>query len=313
MKVLVLGSYVSANCLCVERLPLAGESLEAQALWVEHGGKGLNLAVGLHRLGLGVEVLLAIGNDAAGNALLDFLHTEGLDTRWVVKAGERSGLGIGLIAADGSNVIVVYPGANALLDATHVQTAIGALESTKLVCAQFEIPDDPILAAFQHARLCGIKTLLNPSPWRIPSPMLLGLTDILVVNETEAVALFCLETRATLAVEQWLVILPTLEWQGEWLVVTLAERGCVALQSGQQTFHQPAWVITPTDPTGAGDAFTAGLAQAWVSGLVLVDALRFANACGAIVAARQEVLSALPTSYQVATFMDEQMPESSSR
>jgi ribokinase len=313
MGVFVLGSYVSANCLCVERLPLAGESLGAQALWVEHGGKGLNLAVGLHRLGLGVELLLAVGNDAAGDALLDFLRTEGLDTRWVVKAGERSGLGVGLIAADGSNVIVVYPGANALLDKTHVQTTIGALESTKLVCAQFEILDTPIQEAFQHARLCGINTLLNPSPWRVPSPSLLGLTDILVVNETEAAALFCLETSGMLAVEQWLTILPTLDWQGKLLVVTLAERGCVALQSGQKTIHQPAWVITPTDPTGAGDAFTAGLALAWMSGLGLVDALRFANACGAMVAARQAVLPALPTITQVAAFMAEQTLDSSSR
>ncbi|WML89469.1 ribokinase [Thiothrix lacustris] len=313
MKVLVLGSYVSANCLCVERLPLAGESLAAQALWVEHGGKGLNLAVGLHRLGLDVEVLLAIGNDAAGDALLDFLRAEGLDTRWVIKAGERSGLGIGLIAADGSNVIVVYPGANALLDKTHVQTALGTLESTQLVCAQFEIPDAPILEAFRHARSCGINTLLNPSPWRVPSPSLLNLTDILVVNETEAAALFYLETSRTPSVEQWLVILPTLEWQGELLVVTLAERGCVALQSGQPATHQPAWVIAPTDPTGTGDAFTAGLAQAWVSGLALVDALQFANACGAIVAARQAVLPALPTTHQVDTFMAGQSLDSSSK
>lgn len=313
MKVLVLGSYVSANCLCVERLPLAGESLGAQSLWVEHGGKGLNLAVGLHRLGLGIELLLAVGNDAAGNNLLGFLQTEGLDTRWVVKAGKHSGLGIGLIAADGSNVIVVYPGANALLDKTHIQTAFGALESTQLVCAQFEIPDAPILAAFQRARLCGINTLLNPSPWRVPSPCLLGLTDILVVNETEAAALFCLETSEMLAVEQWLTMLPTLAWQGKLLVVTLAERGCVALQSGQKAIYQPAWVITLTDPTGAGDAFTAGLSQAWMSGLGLVEALRFANACGAIVAARQAVLPTLPTATQVAAFMAEQTLDSSSR
>jgi ribokinase len=113
-------------------------------------------------------------------------------------------------------------------------------------------------------------------------------------------------------VEQWLAILPTLDWQGKLLVVTLAERGCVALQSGQKAVHQPAWVITPTDPTGAGDAFTAGLAQAWMSGLGLVDALRFANACGAMVVARQAVLPALPTNTQVAAFMAEQTLDSSS-
>ncbi|QQZ29687.1 ribokinase [Thiothrix subterranea] len=303
MKVLVLGSYVSANCLCVERLPLAGESLGAQALWVEHGGKGLNLAVGLHRLGLGVEVLLAVGNDAAGDALLDLLHTEGLDTRWVVKVGERSGLGVGLIAADGSNLIVIYPGANALLDKTHIQTAISALESTNLVYAQFEIPDAPIREAFQQAQQYGIKTLLNPSPWRVPDPALLALTDMLVLNETEAAACFGITDVPALSLTQWLRLLPTLAWQGELLVVTLAERGCVALQRGQPAIHEPAWTITAIDTTGAGDAFTSGLIYTLLNHYSLETALRFANACGAIVATQPGVLPALPRFTAVQTFM----------
>lgn len=303
MKAFVLGSYVRANCLCVERLPSAGESMGASTLWSEHGGKGLNLAVGMHRLGIGVEVLLAVGNDTVGDSLLDFLRAEGLDTRWIVKAGECSGLGVGFIAPDGGNVIVVYPGANALLDESHVQNAIGTLEDINLVCAQFEIPEPPVLEAFRHARLRRITTLLNPSPWRIPSPALLALTDILVVNETEAALLFGLAIGENLSAADWLMVLSTLEWQGELLVVTLAERGCVASQAGQTAVHQPAWTVAPTDPTGAGDAFTAGLVQAWGKGLDLVDALRFANACGAMVASRQGVLPVLPTAEQVAGFM----------
>ena len=60
----VIGSYMNANFMGVPRLPVEGESLAATSVWTEHGGKGLNLGVGLHRLGASVDMLLAVGNDA---------------------------------------------------------------------------------------------------------------------------------------------------------------------------------------------------------------------------------------------------------
>lgn len=305
MDVFVLGSYVNANCLSIKRLPVAGESLAATVRWVEHGGKGLNLAVGLHRLGVKLHLLLGIGDDMAGLDLLEWLCVEGLDTRWVLKVGSQSGFGVGLIATDGSNVIVIYPGANALLNASHVQAATSALIQSQLVCAQFEVMDAPILEAFQQARQHHVSTLLNPSPWRMPDSALLALTDILVVNETEAALLFGLEVGQERSLPQWLLTLPQLGWQGKLLVVTLAARGCVAVQQGGQAIHQPAWSIVQVDATGAGDAFVAGLAYAWCKGQTLEAALAFANACGAMVAGRQGVLPALPTLERVAGFMAE--------
>ncbi len=309
MSVFVLGSYVSAHCLCVERLPAAGESLAAHSLQVECGGKGLNLAVGLNRLGLPVEVLLAVGNDAAGAALLELLHTEGLDARWVIKAGAHSGFGVGLIAAGGQNVIAVYPGANALLDAHHVQATLAGLDrgghGIQLVCGQFEIPQAPVLEAFQWARSRQIKTLLNPSPWRELPPQLLECTDILVLNELEAECLLGLQT-VQREPEQWLVVLEQYAWPGEWLVVTLAERGCVA-RAHAAAVHVPAYRIQAQDATGAGDAFAVGLAYACLQEWPLLDSLRFANACGALVAASSGVLAALPEMRQVADFMQHAM------
>lgn len=303
MDVFVLGSYVNANSLMVRRLPHAGESVSADSLWVEHGGKGLNLATGMHRLGLRTHTLLAVGEDAPGQALTRLLQAEGMDTRWIIPTSTPSGFGIGLVAADGNNMIAVYPGANARLDAPHVQAASDTLANCQLVCAQFEIPDAPILQAFQLAHQYQRCTLLTPSPWRQPGADLLALTDILVINEPEALALFELTAEADSSIPAWLARLPTLAWSGNWLVVTLAERGCVGWQAGHDPLHSPAWAITAVDPTGAGDAFTAGLAWAWLKGHALAQALPLANACGAMVAAQQGVLPALPTQPQLQKFM----------
>lgn len=311
MDVFVLGSYIHANSLMVNRLPVPGESLEAVALYSEHGGKGLNMAVGMHRLGLQVETLLMIGNDVPGRALLQFLQAEGMDASQVVLADDNSGFGVGLVSAAEGNIIAIYPGANAQMETAHIQANTERITNCRMVCAQFEIPDMPILEAFQLARQYGILTLLAPSPWRVPHPALLPLVDILVLNETEAMALLGIQCKQRLAVTDWLQHLSTLDWQGKLLVVTLADYGCVALQAGGGLLYHPAWVVTTQDPTGAGDAFTAGLAFALLTDYPLATALHFANACGAWVAASTGVVARLPTLRQVEKLMQDAEPISS--
>ncbi|GAB6140143.1 ribokinase [Methylosoma difficile] len=305
LKVLVLGSYVRAHCLGLSALPAVGESLQAQSLWIEHGGKGLNLAVALHRLGVDVSLLAAVGQDASAEALLAYLQHEGIASEGLVRLPEPSGFGVGFIAADGSNCIAVYPGANALLSADHIQQAEALLSSAAAVYAQFEITDEPILAAFRQARQQSIRTVLNPSPWRIPSTEMLMLTDILIVNESEAAQLLGLG-KTTKGISDWQQALPVclekIGWQGELFVVTLAEQGCVAWQQGAVSY-QPAYPVTAVDATGAGDAFAAALLMALLEQKTLSDALLVANASGAYVAARQGVLQVLPTETQLAGFM----------
>lgn len=307
MRIFVLGSYVNAHCLHVARLPSRGESLAAETMWTEHGGKGLNLAVGMHRLGAQVDTLLPIGEDSAADAVLHYLQTEGLDTRWVVRTGGQSGFGVGFVDPGGANFLAVHAGANALLDASHVAQAAAALAMADLVCAQFEIPEAPILAAFRHARSRNIRTLLNPSPWRVPGPELLALTDILVLNESEAARLFGPPASTGLSPAEWLDALPawadSFGWRGDCLAVTLGALGCVALAGRAEAVYQPAPPVTAVDTTGAGDAFSAGLATASARGKSLPDALQWACACGAWVAARRGVLQALPTTEQIEAFI----------
>ena len=56
-RAFVLGNFVQACCWHVARLPQAGETLEAHHLQIEPGGKGLNVAVCLQRLGVAVDTL----------------------------------------------------------------------------------------------------------------------------------------------------------------------------------------------------------------------------------------------------------------
>ncbi|WP_020559153.1 ribokinase [Thiofilum flexile] len=302
MQALVLGSYVQAHCVRVEQLPQSGESVAAKQLWIEHGGKGLNLALGMQRLGVSVELLVAAGTDGAGQTLITYLQQEGLNTQNVLILEGASGFGVGLVTEAGQNIIAVYAGANARLNAQHIEAAYPRLATSQLVCAQFEIPEEPIIRAFELARGLGIPTLLNPSPWRKPSKLLETLTDIWVLNETEASQLFQLGDVSEWSSEQWLANLTVLNWSGKLLIVTLAAQGCVAVEKTGNTYHIPAKAITLQDPTGAGDAFTAGLVYALLTQQPLPLALQVANTCGAYVAAHAGVLTVLPTLAQLQTF-----------
>ncbi len=229
MHAFVLGNYMNAHFLSVERLPVAGESLAATRHFQEHGGKGLNLGVGLHRLGVTVDLLMAVGRDDAGAAVISRLAEEGMGTDWVLTLGPTSGYGVGFIAPDGRNCLAAHLGANALLTPEHVEQARAALAAADWVLASFETPDPVIRHAFRRARRLGKRTYLNPSPWRALEVELAKSTDVLVANATEAAALFAQPVLETLTPDQWRARLPALarsiSWSGRLLVVTLADAG----------------------------------------------------------------------------------------
>jgi len=156
-QIFILGSLIQACCWWVGRMPRAGESIQASALRLELGGKGLNVAVGMARLGARVDVLLGCGNDHAGEAAVHLLHSEGISSRHVHRMESPSGHGAGLITPDGQSFISIFPGANALLDATHIEQARADLCSARTVYAQFETAMPVIVAAFAlaHSPRCA--------------------------------------------------------------------------------------------------------------------------------------------------------------
>ena len=100
-RLFVVGSFVEAHCWTVATRPRPDESQLAHGYVRECAGKGLAVAVGAHRLGAAVDLLVAAGADAAGDALVDLLKREGLSTALVQRLGAVSGHGCGLIAAEG--------------------------------------------------------------------------------------------------------------------------------------------------------------------------------------------------------------------
>lgn len=322
MKIFVVGSYVQACCWFVESIPKPGETLKASNFHIEAGGKGLNVAVCTRRLGMSVDALFGIGDDDAGKGLLSLLVDEGIAPQYSYVLSPQSGYGAGMIAKSGQNAIAVYPGPNLLLNAEHVRLAHSSIAASQLVYGQFEAAYEAVLASFMYAKLHGVKTVLNPSPWRAITPDLLQCTDVMIVNEVELLDLLEVEdalsvrlnsTEMTLIDWKFFLIrhVEALwhRWQGEMLVVTLGRLGSIAiqLQGGKPPMVTvaPAFQIKAVDTVGCGDAFASGFCAQWMT-QSLIHALMFANACGALVAKSAGVLETLPNLNEVSVFLEQQ-------
>lgn len=302
--VFVLGSFVAACCAKVAHLPRPGESLAAEAFTLEPGGKGFNLAVGARRLGATVAGLLAVGDDLFARLARQALREAGLPESMLRQYKGATGSGIGFTDACGENCLAVHPGANLYLSARDVAAAGSALARAKLVLAQFEIADEPVVEAFVRARASGAATLLNPSPFRPIDARILAHTSILVINRVEAAHLAHAFGLREPDCDSFGALAAALLARGpEAVIVTLGADGAIAYRREGTPLRQPAFKMAAVDTLGAGDAFSAGLAAGLVENRPWPDCLRRAAACGALATRQLGVFEALPTRTELESFL----------
>ena len=93
----------------------------------------------------------------------------------------------------------------------------------------------------------------------------------------------------------------------EYCVVTLGERGALAISKEGEKVYIPGYRINLVDPCGSGDGFTAGFIHSLLSGHTLSAACRLGNALGAMIA--RQAGATQPISYdEVLAFMETNRP-----
>ena len=127
--VTVIGSYIVAQVIDTDRIPVTGETVVGWNYHVTHGGKGSNMACCAARLGARTRFLGKVGRDSSGAAFLDLLRHENVRTEGVLYS-ERLPTAVGFIVCgrEGFNLIVIDPGANADFRPTDLIGAGGLIE-----------------------------------------------------------------------------------------------------------------------------------------------------------------------------------------
>lgn len=110
--ILVVGSINVDLLLFQERLPLRGETLVADGMREEFGGKGANQAVQAARLDQSVIFLGAVGKDERGRASKRNLESQRIECH-LQEVDRPTGLGVVSILANGEVHATILRGANA--------------------------------------------------------------------------------------------------------------------------------------------------------------------------------------------------------
>lgn len=299
VTVVVVGSANLDLVVGLQRMPAPGETVFGHSLERFAGGKGLNQAVAAARAGARVAMVGAVGSDDAGSWLRGLMVDEGIDAANVRSAPGPSGTALIEVDESGMNRIVVIPGANAAVDADHVEQALRSLDQVTVVLAQHEVPPDAVGAAMRAGRLRGALTILNPAPARELDPMILADVDLLVPNEHEAALLTGMPVGTADEARACAASLRRLGATA--VVITRGDQG-VAWADADGTSAMGAFEVEAVDTVAAGDAFCGGLATALSEGAGLVDALRLGSAAGALAAGASGAVPSLPTRASIEAF-----------
>lgn len=298
----VVGSINMDMVVTTPRVPLASENLLAHGWQMALGGKGANAAVALARMGAHVHMIGCVGNDDAGRAALTTLQSEGVGTDGIIIARQApTGLAVILVDDRGENTILVVIGANFDLRAESIAAATASLWGTlDALVVNFELAEPAVAAAIQAAHAHNIPVIVDAGPPRTYSPTTWGVADVLSPNTSEAAALVGYpvndESSARRAAHDLLRLGPKA------IVLKWGALGALLCTRDQEQIVE-GYAVPVVDTTGAGDAFTAGLALALAERRSLSDAVRFANAAGAVAVTRLGAMASMPTRAEIETLL----------
>jgi len=296
--ILVIGSLNADLVVRAPHFPQPGETISGGDLRIIPGGKGANQAVAAARQGASVAMLGRVGQDSFGPFLLESLKSDLVDISHVHLDGSATGTAIIVVDANGQNSIVLSAGANGKVSPADVDN-VSALRPS-LILLQLEIPIPTVLHAARCARQNGSLVILNPAPAQSLPDELISLADFVIPNETELSLLSGIEVRDTSSAEKAARVL--LDRGARNVIVTLGSKGALVI-SGKQVTQVAAYKVDVVDTTAAGDAFIGGFASAMLRRLEIVDAVKYATACGALAATKFGAQPSLPTKQETEKFI----------
>lgn len=276
-QVAVVGSANLDIVVAVKRFPAPGETVLGGTVFETAGGKGLNQAVAAARVA-STAFVGCVGDDSAGQVLVERLEKAGVDTRHVRRVATPSGRAFVQVAPGGENCIVVAAAANAELTPEDVQQALDRLRPA-VVLAQLEVPLDAVLAAASWAGKHGARFVLNPSPVQQLPEQLIAACDPLVLNAIEAAEILGAAPGTDIT-----DLASGLGSRAVSVVVTDGPRGAHVWASTRAQ-HVPGQRVDVVDTTGAGDEFAGCLAASLATGDALVEGVAGANRAAARVVA----------------------------
>ncbi len=276
--------------------PVSASGFTADSGSLNAGGEAVNVSVAAAKLGLKTAILCALGRDHAGMMVRQILEQSGVDTGLIVDSPQTPVTTL-FVDRDGSRKSITntahqynfHPEGIRLADTKAV--ILGSLfrspfddpEAVRSFLETARFPDRIIIA---DTKLPNFKKLtLSDLKDSLP------LTDYITPNEDEARFLTGREEPEAMADV-------FLKYGVKNVIIKLGKNGCL-LKSADGICILPGLAVHAVDSTGAGDSFAAGFISEILHGKTKEEALRFANACGAVCTTAVGAASALKSRQQI--------------
>lgn len=263
--------------------PVSASGYRAESGSLNVGGEAVNEAIAAAKLGMRTGILCSLGRDTAGDMIVGALRRAGVDCSRIIRSEESpTPVTTMFVSDDGSRKSITNSAhrynfhperfAESTCDAR-------ALLLGSLFRAPFDDPEiiRDVLTAAKNAGQTVLADTKLPNFRSLTLDDLkdcLPLIDYITPNEDEARFYSGKDTPEEMADV-------FLSYGVRNVIIKLGAKGCF-FKNAEETVSLPPCGIRAVDATGAGDNFAAGFACELLRGAPDADALRFANACGAI-------------------------------
>lgn len=282
-RVVVVGDLIT-DVVAVLAGPIVTGSDTPAEIRFTGGGQAANTAAWLGALGVPVTLVGAVGDDGPGRDRVAELERGGVDCAVTRVPDVPTGTVLVLATAD-ERTMVTERGANLWLSPAAVDAALAAApDAGHLHLSGYTLLDAGSRPAGLHAlaaaRRRGLTISVDAASaaplQRVGAAAFLGWVrgiDLLLVNAAEARVLAGgLDPAAQGRV---------LSASARWVVVKRGAAGAVWVDRDAMVAVTPTRRMTVVDPTGAGDAFAAGLLSTWLTGASPEAVLQRAGDLGA--------------------------------
>jgi sugar/nucleoside kinase (ribokinase family) len=284
--------------------PVSASGYRAESGSIHVGGEAVNEAIAAARLGVRTGILCSLGEDEAGDLITGALQRCGVDTGRILRSAEHATPVTTMFVREDGTRRSITNGAHRYNFRPDLHTELFRDAKALILGSLFRAPfDDPAIihAVLQAAKVAGQTVFADT---KLPNFRFLKLEDVadslplidyITPNEDEARYYSGREKPEEMA-EVFL------QYGVKNVIIKLGGKGCY-FRNGKEEIFLPACVIRAVDATGAGDNFVAGFAAEILRGNTDGEALRFANACGAICTTAVGAGTALKDRGQVLRFL----------
>lgn len=302
MKVLGLGEVM------IQLNPLSKGPLRHVNVFERHvAGSEANVIIGMSRLGFSCGFLTTVGNDELGKTVISMLRSEDVDTKYV-KVKEDYPTAVYFVQrgfpVPGRTEVFYYRKGSAFSTLSPDDIEVVCFQDAKLFHVSGITPalspncKSATLKAVELARKSGTKISFDTNIRKKLLPTadealkclkdFIESADYLITGQGDLAYIF-----PDLEMTEQLKNLAKIAFNHELIVVKMGKDGASAYVNGE-LIHSSSYVVEVVDELGAGDAFDAAFLSSVLSGKDINEALKFANAAGALVVGALGDIEPLP-------------------